>query len=957
VRAFCLPALLLTATSAAAATGSWSLATGDTRVTIAVAGNQITLSHLRSTRLAHDWAAGAGAFPLMRKVWIGEREAPTEWLFQQGTLDRRSGALVLTFANASPRLRLRSIWRARPGHGPVEHWLELDNLSGERVTVPHQESLSLSALRPGGPAKVWWIKRGGGNASTQGGTFAEAVTDKTDLTLTSNCEDGASPVPWLAVQVGEQRGLYVGWEFSGVGRIQARADGSADRLEVNVGLNPDFRTDVEPGTTFVVPPAFVGCYAGDVDEGSYCLHRFILEKLRPAVPKGFADPTLAYNLYLDAGSANAKEPDVLRSAALCRQLGFETFVPDAMWFPEVGDWRWDPKRFPQGVRPVERYVHTHGMKLGLWCAWTNAGLSTDPGALSVRGPFSHPDWFSGDFPPDWKPAAFSGGRICLACPEAREWARKKTRWLVADQKLDYLKHDIGPIVTGCNKTTHGHRYGVDVSYWATKGYYRVQEKLREAFPRLVLENCSGGGHLKDFGVIKRTHYTVTTDTLSNLPDRQSLYDSTFAFPPLVLQAYTYENVYPVKGDNPGPFLWRSAMMGAWQIDPSNTARWTDEERDSARRAAAVYKRWIRPVLADVKVHHILPRPDGVHWDGMFYWSARLKRGTLYLFRPEAKEERQTIRLRGLDRQQAYWVWCEDGSVSPGKRTGAELMDRGLPAKLPQQYTSDLVYVQAASLGKPGGLDRPGAFRLRSADAKSDPFTAWAELTWYPSPSARTYRVLVSESPSFATTLAQATVVRSAARLSGLPPQRRLHWKVEGVSWGGRRWNDGGAATLRTPGLQELPGVAFVSDLQWATATAGAENSVHRDTNYYGKPITLAGKSYPKGVWTHAFPDDTPADLVVALPSARYATFAADVGVEAAGGGGTVVFQVLVNGEVKARSPVMAQGMVHRLRVDVAGATAVTLRVLNGGDGYACDHAAWGSARFLQAGAKDLLEGP
>jgi len=144
--------------------------------------------------------------------------------------------------------------------------------------------------------------------------------------------------------------------------------------------------------------------------------------------------------------------------------------------------------------------------------------------------------------------------------------------------------------------------------------------LRRAFPHLLLENCSGGGHIKDYGAMARTHYVVTTDTLSNLPDRQSLYDSTFALPPLVLQAYTYEREYKVPGDDPGPFLWRSAMMGAWQIDPTDIRRWTDEERESARRAAGTYKEWIRPLLRDVKVHHILPRPDGVHWDGLFFWT-------------------------------------------------------------------------------------------------------------------------------------------------------------------------------------------------------------------------------------------------------------------------------------------------------------------------------------------------
>lgn len=611
----------------------WDLATDDTRITIEVRDDQVLLSRLESCEGPRNWAGRPFAVPLMAKVWLGERELTPAWKFERGVFAKRSGQLVLRFANANPKLALRSIWRARPGHGPIEHWFEVENLSGEQVALSHLDSLSLGCLRPGGPAELWWIKRGGGNASAQGGTFTVPLAAGLDLVLMSNCEDGASPVPWMAVQVGGERGLYVGWEFSGLGRIQAKAAAGAEELYINVGSNPDFKTAIEPGEVFLVPPAFVGCYTGDVEEGSYRLHRFVLEKLRPAMPKNCPDPTLAYNLYLDAGGPEAREEDVLLSARFCHDLGFETFTPDAMWFPEAGDWRWDPARFPNGIKPIEEYVHGQGMRLALWCAWTNGGVSAAPEALSVRGPQGHPDWFNADYAPDWQPGPFYGGRICLACPEAKEWAIRKTRWLVNHHRLDYLKHDCGPIVNTCNKNTHRHGYGVDVSYWATMGYYQVQENLRKAFPNIILENCSGGGHIKDFGIVSRTHYTVTTDTLSNLPDRQSIYDSTFALPPMVLQAYTYERVYGVPGDDPGPFLWRSAMMGAWQIDPTSTAKWTEGERDSARRAAGIYKEWIRPILADVKVHHILPRPDGAQWDGMFYWSPSLKRGTLYIFAP------------------------------------------------------------------------------------------------------------------------------------------------------------------------------------------------------------------------------------------------------------------------------------------------------------------------------------
>ena len=84
---------------------------------------------------------------------------------------------------------------------------------------------------------------------------------------------------------------------------------------------------------------------------------------------------------------------------------------------------------------------------------------------------------------------------------------------------------------------------------------------------------------------------------------------------------------------------------------------------------------------------------------------------------------------------------------------------------------------------------------------------------------------------------------------------------------------------------------------------------------------------------------------------KSATFAAEVGVDTSAQGGSVQFQVLIDGQLKAESDVLRQGAVHLFHVNVAGAKQVTLRVsmavMN-----SCDHAVWGYARFVDAGVQD-----
>jgi hypothetical protein len=328
---------------------------------------------------------------------------------------------------------------------------------------------------------------------------------------------------------------------------------------------------------------------------------------------------------------------------------------------------------------------------------------------------------------------------------------------------------------------------------------------------------------------------------------------------------------------------------------------------------------------------------------------------LYVWRPDSPDTQQTIRLKGLEADKNYWLWSEDASVVAGLRCGEDLMRSGVAIQLSQAYSSDVIFLQDEALGKPDGLELPAEFDLLKAETAGGVFAASAQLTWEPADGARNYRVLVAEEPEFQKIVASAVVTQPSVVLRDLPSQQTLYWRVEALSWGGRRPSTGAPATFVTPPLDRPAGLVFASDIPWVTATAGADNPVRRDVNYYGKPLAINGRVYPKGLWTHAYPDSTPADTVYDVTDKHLELFKADVGLDDASNGGSVQFQVLVDGTVKAASPVLRARQIHALRVNIAGARQVTLRVLNGDDGYTCDHAVWAAARFVAVSVDDPLD--
>ena len=151
---------------------SWRLSSADTAITVAVKEGVPVVTQLGSVEPAFNWMLAPVPETLLSSVAQNGTSLPTKWKYEGGALDPKSGQLVLRFSNAAPALELESIWRARPGRGPVEHWLTIANHSGGVITIGHQDSLVLShlAIPSDDSLDAWSIKRGASNATLEGGT-------------------------------------------------------------------------------------------------------------------------------------------------------------------------------------------------------------------------------------------------------------------------------------------------------------------------------------------------------------------------------------------------------------------------------------------------------------------------------------------------------------------------------------------------------------------------------------------------------------------------------------------------------------------------------------------------------------------------------------------------------------------------------------------------------------------
>ena len=654
---------------------------------------------------------------LPEQVKIDEAALAVTWRLDRTASRFDSNDVQIVYVADSPRLKAVWRWRARAQFGPIEHSLSIKNLGNETAWLPLQPSLVFDwQIDPQAALQRFWVEKGADVPSSEG-THLDALADG-DVWLGSSSSyaipkpaRSREMIPYLLIDepAEERRGWFLGIEFSGRTHITLARTGTSLRGEAGLDPSPGpYRTRVPPGGTFEAPTIFIGAFRGGPDGAGNILRRWVRAVLNN--PRTLAEPSYPLLVNNSWGSGMAVDEALAhRMIEQSAQLGLEMFHLDAGWFRDVGDWQANPRKFPHGIGSVADFAHRRGLKFGLWLDWAQAGTSNEPGALNVRDPAIR-DWLIADPPAGWRHnEPFKGITIDLGVPAAKLWAERELERIVSGYHLDMLEHDGYLVAQGSSRADHpaappdpaGLRIyedsgflwvegsnSTDVSYHAAQAYYAIYEELRRRHPNLLLEVCNDGGRMVDFGSAAHGDYFSVTDTYDPLANRRAVYDASYVLPPAMLESYVQN--YPTPRIENFRYVLRSGMLG-WFSLMLDAGQWTARQREAARREFALYKSTLRPLIREADLYHVADRPDGVHWDGMEYYSARLRRGVLYAFRGSATDlPVHRFRLAGLNRGGRYRLVFRDNPAENQELTGEVLMQTGIDVRLALPLSSDLI---------------------------------------------------------------------------------------------------------------------------------------------------------------------------------------------------------------------------------------------------------------------------
>ncbi len=458
--------------------------------------------------------------------------------------------------------------------------------------------------------------------------------------------------------------------YSGNWLIEAEKHMSG-RLRVNAGLNDfDFQWRLEPGATFASPECALAYSSKGLGGLSRKLHAMVRRHILRGPWRERERPILVNSW--EAHYFKFKHDDIVKLAGQAKDIGADMVVLDDGWFgsrdsdnSSLGDWYDDLSKLPKGVKGLAAEVKAMGLKFGLWF---------EPEAVSPNSELyrKHPDWALAV--PGRRPSTSRNQYVLdLGRPEVRDFLFSRLAHYVEDAGLDYIKWDMNRPLWEVGSPSLPAERQAELSHRYVLGLYELMGRLRDRFPELLVEGCSGGGGRFDWGMLCYHPQFWTSDNTDGLDRIYIQYGSSLFLPALTQTAHisevpnhqTHRNI---------PITFRSlvALSGNLGLEINLAKTRAGEKREI--KGWMEYYRKVRHLVNQGDFHRMESPYEGPRAAWCFV--SRDKREVLaFAFQPRTPfrgQEPLPVRFKGLDPDEIYKLEGATQSYS-----GAFLMTQGL----------------------------------------------------------------------------------------------------------------------------------------------------------------------------------------------------------------------------------------------------------------------------------------
>jgi alpha-galactosidase len=553
--------------------------------------------------------------------------------------------LVLSFVDPFYKLRVLLNYQVWEKYDVIERWTVLKNESENPILL--EEMGSASWYLP--PLKNYTLTHLSGMWAHETRKLEQPVSEGKIIIESRLGQTSAFHNPFFALSndASEDYGrIWFGTlAWSGNWKITVNRQ-LYENTQICGGINGwDTQYLLEPGETFTTPIFTGGFTSGGFGQMSRLLHRYQLEKVLPKRSGETIAPLrkILYNSW-EATNFQVNEENQKRLADLASKIGVEVFVMDDGWFGNrdtdragLGDWTVNPRKFPNGLKPLIDHVNTLGMDFGLWVE----PEMVNPDSNLYR---KHPEWVL-QFPNRPKTLRRNQFILNVANEEVKRFIFTTVDRLVTESNISFIKWDMNrPILeSGWAGAPDGREREVWIRY--VHNLYEIWDILQKKHPEVTFESCAGGGGRVDFGILERADQVWVSDNTDPF-DRQYIQEGfSMVYAPKIMMNWVTDwggkHAYPLS------FRFHTAMMGAMGVGADLT-RYTEEELQEAKDFIGFYK-GIREVIQNGELYR-LRRPSEDGWTVNQYLDSSKKTIVVIALKnpnPLSMFEIPSVRLKGL----------------------------------------------------------------------------------------------------------------------------------------------------------------------------------------------------------------------------------------------------------------------------------------------------------------------
>ena len=485
-------------------------------------------------------------------------------------------------------------------------------------------------------------------------------------------------------------------EWSGNYSIEFVQD-ETGTLQVNAGINPyAAEWHLAKGERFITPDMAYTFSTAGAGQASRNLHDWA--RSSQLYDASAIAPTLLNSWEGAYFFFNTKTlTDMIDDAAA---IGLEMFVMDDGWFGNgdyarnsdrsgLGDWQLNTKKIPEGISYIADYAHGKGLKFGIWI---------EPEMVNPKSKLyeTHPEWVVKEDGREIIPAR-NQYLLDMSNPKVQDFVFDVFDQTMQLGDIDYIKWDCNRHVMNVGSEYLQNQSHFWVAY--TQGLYKVLERIRAKYPKVMIQSCSSGGGRIDYGVLKYVNETWTSDDTDAQIRTKMQYGMSLIYPAQIMGSHI-SAVPNHQTDAVTSIRYRADIAASGRLGVElQPKQMTDQEKAVVSQAIASYKQY-RDIVYGGDLYR-LSNPYEDHGYALMYVSKDKRRAVVFAYLTDYVTRAYTpqFKLQGLEGSMNYKVTELNQKTScfwgNGNVFGADyLMGFGLNLNLKKPYTSAVFLLEA-----------------------------------------------------------------------------------------------------------------------------------------------------------------------------------------------------------------------------------------------------------------------